>query len=412
MASVERVLLLEDILNGVQISHILEQVINEPYVLQGSEVRPAMDGIAGFLGDHIKAALHVEVGGEMKKVQLFIKRIPMKDKEFIEKNNYFRKEKLMFEILEEIRRDGPTPWCVKAYIYTDSIFVMPDLSIEGYSTRHYLDTLDSKHVFLATTSLARFHAGFVNYETKKTTDVNPYRTSQEYGHLLIEPTFADAAWPKSCAKLSVNLLKNFSRKLYSSISDLEPKMADLYVKAYSSLKEYEDTLNILLHKDLWVNNIMFKYENIVPIDAVLIDFQCLRYGPPAFDIVAFLYLTTDRKFREEHEKEIFDHYYSIFIDNLSEESKKRLEGLGYDKESFLDWCEKARMFGLLEAVGMFPHILMDPETSETMLDDPGNGEDFQEDWSEPVIEYATKCEVYRNRNLEISEEFVERYLLE
>ncbi|XP_075978326.1 uncharacterized protein LOC142978003 [Anticarsia gemmatalis] len=409
---------LEEILDEEQIHHVVKKAIGEgvPWDLKGSEVKPAMDGIAGFLGDHMKAILHVDVQGETKKVHLFLKRVPVYNKpkaEFIDENNYYRRERLMFKVLEEICKDGSNPWCVKAYVYTDSILVMPDLSVEGYKPCHYLETLDTKHIFVTTTSIARFHAAFVNYETKKSIALKrPYATIQDHAKILEEPTFCDSPWIKACAKLSVNLLKRFSTKPYRDLPDLEAKLAELYLEACDSLTEHKDTVNILNHKDLWVNNIMFKYENGVPINAVLVDYQCLRYGPPAFDLMIFIYLTTDRKFREEREKDILDYYYSIFVENLSDDSKKRLEGLGYDKDNFLEWCEKARMFGLVETLAIHPYILLDPKTAEATFDDPETYDKYlYEDRSEPVLAHAAKCEEYMIRNLEVTEEFVERYVL-
>lgn len=313
----------------------------------------------------------------------------------------------MFYVLD------PNPWCVKAYVYTDSMVVMPDLSVEGYVPRHFLDTLDYEHILVTTTSIARFHAAYVNYETQKSKDLKrPYRISQEYDHILTEPTFCDSTWIRACSKLSTNFLKTFSTKPYHNLPDLESKLTKLYIDACDSLTEYEDTVNVLIHKDLWINNIMFKYENKVPINAVLVDYQLLRYAPPAFDLMIFLYYITEKHFRQAYEKDIFDYYYKIFVKNLNDGSIERLEKLGYDKESFLKWCERARMFAIVEAVGCTPYVLMDPTTAEATFDDPATYEKYlNEDRSEPVIAHALKCETYKTRILEVTEEFVETYVL-
>lgn len=290
---------------------------------------------------------------------------------------------------------------------------MPDLGLDGYAPRHFLDTLDSEHVFLATTAIARFHASVANYETKKSIELNgPYSILQEVGNLLAESTFCDSPWLRACAKLSKSLLQSFSSKPYRNLPDLESKLAQLYIEACDSLREYEDTVNVIIHKDLWVNNIMFKYKNDSPVNAVLVDYQCLRYGPPAFDLMMFLYVTTDKAFREERESEVFDRYYSTFIKYLNEDARQRVAGLGYDKENFLKWCEKARMFAMVGAIGIYPFILMDPKTAQNTFDDPNTYEKYlYEDRSEPVLAHATRCEIYKRRNLEVTEEFVQTYVL-
>lgn len=291
--------------------------------------------------------------------------------------------------------------------------VMPYLSVEKYVCQYYLYTLDPEQVFIATKSIALLHAAFVNYETKKSISLKrPYNTLQEYEHLLKEPIFCDSPWLKAAAKLSANLLKTYSGKFYRDWPDLEKKLAKKYIDACDYLKEYNDTVNVLLHRDLWVNNIMFEYENGVPTKAVLIDFQNLRYGPPAFDLMAFLYLTTDRSFRDAREGDVLDYYYSVFLNNLDGSSKKRLKQLAYNKEDFLQWCKIARMFGILEAIGLFPYILLDPKTAESTFNKPETHEShFNVDRSEPVLAYAAINEIYKQRNLDVCEEFVERYLL-
>lgn len=308
----------------------------------------------------------------------------------------------------------PNPWCPKAYIYTDSMIVMPDLAIEGYAPRHYLDTLDLQHELLGVATMARFHAAFTNYETKKSIAAKrPYNTNQELGSLLDEPTFCDSPWLRSCAKLTANYLKAFSLKSYRNLLDLESKLAKQYLVACATVAEYEETLNVLIHKDLWVNNIMFKYDNNLPTGAIIVDFQLIRYTPPAFDLMSFIYLTTSRRFREQYETEICDHYFSVFCNNLDDDSKRRIEDLGYDKKSFLHWCEQSRMFGVLEAAAIQPFTLMDPKTAQKTFDDPETYDKYiNEDRTEPIVEYAKKCKVYRERFLEISEEFIETYILE
>lgn len=307
----------------------------------------------------------------------------------------------------------PNPWCVRAYIYTDSMIVMPDISVDGYAPRHFLDTLDLEHVLLTTASIARFHATFVNYENKKSIDLKqPYNILQEFNEILREPTFYDSTWMRACSKLSNNLLKAFSAKSYRNLPDLEKKLSQLYIKACDSLTEYKETVNTLVHKDLWVNNIMFKYENNAPTSAVLIDYQCMRYAPPAFDLVSFLYLTTDKRFRQERERDIFDYYYTTFIKNLTHASKDKVKKLGYDVKNFLSWCEKARMFGMLIAIAIYPYVLLDPKTAQATFDDPETYEKLlHDDRSVPVIAHAMKCEPYKRRNLEVTEEFVEAYVL-
>lgn len=289
---------------------------------------------------------------------------------------------------------------------------MPDQTAFGYTQCHYLHTLDLPHVLTVAASIARFHATYANFATKKSWNrQRPYNFLDEYGHLMKEPTFYDSPWLRGCGKLSTNLLYTFSKK-YNNVNfpNLEEQLIKLFIESSDNFRDYDDTLNVLVHRDLWLNNIMFKYADGVPVNALLLDFQCLRYGPPAFDLNMFLYMTTTRNFREQNEREVFEHYYSVFTESLNDATKQRLKNLGYTREEFLSWCEKSRMFGMVLAIGIFPYVLMSPVAASRYFDDPLTFDRYLEDRTEPVIEYCKQCPVYRDRQVDTIEEFVERYI--
>lgn len=101
---------LEQVLTDKHVSHILEQIANvgTNYEVIFGEAKPAAEGLTGFLGDHMRAVLHVKVRDEVKMVHLFVKRMPIKNKpkaEFIELNNYFKREKLMLRLLDDVKGD-------------------------------------------------------------------------------------------------------------------------------------------------------------------------------------------------------------------------------------------------------------------------------------------------------------------
>ncbi|XP_072948840.1 uncharacterized protein [Epargyreus clarus] len=405
---------LEDVLTLKQVHHILNQAVADGWQLMGSHIQPAAVGLSGFLGDHFRVTFHVKVKECIRKVNIFVKSLPLTNQpkaDFINENNYYRREKVMFGLFEKILgQDVSDPWCARAYLYSDNIVVMPDLLYEGYRQRPQLDYLDLKHTLLATASLARFHAAFANYETKRSLrGEQPF--NEEYAEILKEPTFKDSLWLHAAAKLTSNFLKAFSNKWNQFPSNLEQALFKLYIEACASLTK-SDSLNVVNHKDLWVNNLMFKYEEDTPTNALLIDFQCIRYGPPAFDLMIFLYLNTSRSFREKYEKMIFRHYYVIFSENVDDNTKQRLKALDYDYSSFLSWCDKARMFGLVDTITIFPYVLMEPAAAQKCFDDPETYmKHCNEDRTEPVVAHARESATYKNRQLEVCEEFVERYVL-
>ncbi|XP_053609642.1 uncharacterized protein LOC128674775 [Plodia interpunctella] len=408
---------LEDVLTEKQLKNIMRQLLKNElhWKVIHSDVKSAASESSGFLGEYFQVTLVARAGGVSETFKLFVKRVPVKNQpkaDFISTNNFYKREALVYGLINKLTdSDDPFPWCTRALVHDEYILVMKDLRSLGYSPRPQAETLDLPHVLTTVTSVARFHAAIANYETRKTNEnKTPWNINQEYSEILVEPNFNDSPWMTCTVKLTANLLKTFSNK-YNNLEDLEVKLWKLFLKACDDMKEYENTLNVLIHKDLWINNIMFRYEDGVPVNALLIDYQCIRYGPPSFDLMIFLYCSTSRSFREQYEKKVFHQYFSVFVDNLEEATKQRLVELKYDEEEFLRWCERSRMFGALIAIGIFPYILMDPTAAKKTYDDPETYDEYLVvDRTKPVVAHCRQNAVYRQRQLELCEEFVERYV--
>ncbi|KAL0882782.1 hypothetical protein ABMA27_016331 [Loxostege sticticalis] len=408
---------LEDVLTEEQVQQIVKAYVpDEQWTLVDYTIKPASDGLSGFMGDHLKISLNVKLDGQTKAIPLFIKRMPQENKpkaDFIENSNFFRREMTMFQLFDKIRptEEGPNPWCTKALISNESLIVLPDLNVEGYSPRPHDQTLDLAHVLVTTASVARFHAAFTNYEVRTGKELNqPCNFSKENEQIMKDFQFVNSFWLSSAAKLSANFLKSFSKKAPADILNLEEKFQHEFLEACDSMKYYDDTLNVLLHKDLWVNNIMFRYEKGVPANAILIDFQCIRYGPPSFDMMVFLYLSTSKSFREQHEREVLLYYYRVFSDSLDDAAKLKVKELGFDREEFLRWCERGRMFGMCVAAGILRYTLMDPVVAKKTFDNPDTFDQYVVD-PRIMLEYANQDPNYKNRLVELAEEFAERYIV-
>ncbi|CAF4931906.1 unnamed protein product [Pieris macdunnoughi] len=411
----------ESILTERDIKSIVHRAASHEWTILGYDIKVAGQGLSGFLGDHFRLTVHLESGDFTKKLHLFAKFLPLLNKpkaEFIGEYNFFKRENLLYKLFEEIGvANELKPWCPKAWIHTDSLIVMPDLSIEGYKSISHHECLDLQHVAVVVSSLARFHASFACFEAKRDI-IHHQRNSFYKDHISVlkeSPHFDapwTASWLRAAAKLSFNLIQAFSNKIQKNIDDLEEKLTHLFFKACEDLEPSKDSLNVIIHRDLWINNILFRYEQGHPSEAVLLDFQCVRYAPPALDLMIFLYLTTSKEFRRAHEKEIFNQYYTVFTQHLDDTVKSKLKDYNYGRWDFFNWCERARMFAMVQAMAIFPFTLMSPSLAQKTFDNPDTFTKLMdEDRSEPVLAFARECTVYRERQLQVSEEFVERYIL-
>lgn len=97
--------------------------------------------------------------------------------------------------------------------------------------------------------------------------------------------------------------------------------------------------NVLCHRDLWQNNLLFKFERndkgeidlSQPTECVFIDFQTCRYLPPIIDVIGLISVST----RLAHRKKFCSHYLQFYYDALTKELTK----YKIDASKVLSWEE-------------------------------------------------------------------------
>lgn len=110
-----------------------------------------------------------------------------------------------------------------------------------------------------------------------------------------------------------------SLKAVCAIMDMLPEsqMSNkaLKQKLEDSLEDFYETLSsskyksVFTHGDLWTNSAAFKYEDNVPKTCKLLNFQFVRYAPPAFDVTEWI-CNASGDFSKKCYYELLDHYYS------------------------------------------------------------------------------------------------------
>ena len=87
--------------------------------------------------------------------------------------------------------------------------------------------------------------------------------------------------------------------------------------AIKKLFNIESPFTTVVHGDLWTNNFMMSQDGR---QIKFIDFGNVFLSHPAYDIVYFLYMNTDREFRKKHEEEILKKYFATFSKYLRGEN--------------------------------------------------------------------------------------------
>lgn len=109
---------IHDFFTEKQLQHIVAQMAEVGSEIVGYNLKTASEELAGYLGEHIKVELCMKENNLVRKINLFIKAVPtgnMPKADFIVQNQFFRKEALVYEMLEEIQDVNRK--CVKINIF-------------------------------------------------------------------------------------------------------------------------------------------------------------------------------------------------------------------------------------------------------------------------------------------------------
>lgn len=195
-------------------------------------------------------------------------------------------------------------------------------------------------------------------------------------------------------------------------SHYELLKTSLYEKAFRIIKIMETSPNNILkvfsHRDLWKNNLMFKFEencdDSSPLHCVLLDYQTARYLPITVDVLMTIVCTT----RKQHRDEFYDCYVKFYYEQLSNELQKFGKSLGAKMsfESFVESCTHHITFALVYNVIL---VMITTIPREYFVD--GSEDDYRDfaegNRSKIVLDYMDKDVQYRLHLIEAVEAAVE-----
>lgn len=106
-------------------------------------------------------------------------------------------------------------------------------------------------------------------------------------------------------------------KLNTAIYQVEKLKGQLFRKMYNCVWDTRPDWRVICHGDLWINNLMFKYNCRGECDGVkFVDLQTLRYTSPAIDILHFLYTSTEFGVRDQYYDQLINDYVDALYKTL------------------------------------------------------------------------------------------------
>lgn len=388
------------------------------YILQSFSIHGFSER-SGYLGDHFNLKTDVLVQNRKKQLSFFVKTIPStpSQKEFSITSGAFFKEHQMFTklvpLLEKYGVGILGDVIPRTYLCRlNDVIVQEDLIEQGLVKLSSQKCLDFGEAETILKYLAKFHAAFVILEERVGQETGrTYRLSEDFGREFEETFFSEKQQhngdimhaSKTGARASVDAFYKVGKFSKETLLGLLEDAIDKQSENVKSSKYFRNTVG---HGDLWVTNMLFKYEGDCTKECRIVDFQSYRYLPPAHDVLCTVYMTTDRAFRKKHLTQLLN----LYFDELSETFAKYGFHNAITKEEFEESCRFYRESALTQTMTHFQAILMPPEVSKYLFENPEElRKVFFEEKYEFLTENFTKYPYFRRRSEESLLDLIEHF---
>ncbi|KAJ9585243.1 hypothetical protein L9F63_002943 [Diploptera punctata] len=241
-----------------------------------------------------------------------------------EETSIFKKEAEMYwntlpklEKLLTLANQGEIEPLAPQCIYSCKDFlVMEDLSVDGYKMLERYQGLNLEQCLTVMRTLARFHAASVVLHEQDPQSMEEYDLSffvetsllqgwttyfQGMINMLIEEM---ESWPAAQWKPYIEKLRHVQK--------------DFMERLLQCVHRDNSDFNVLIHGDLWTNNILFRGDA-----ARFIDFQLVHYSSPALDLRLFLATSPNMDVRINHSDRLIQEYHSILCSTLTALGSKK-----------------------------------------------------------------------------------------
>ncbi|XP_066250418.1 uncharacterized protein [Euwallacea similis] len=133
---------------------------------------------------------------------------------------------------------------------------------------------------------------------------------------------------------------------------------------------------VVIHGDIWCNNLMFKYEDsALPTNLCFLDWQISQVQSPAVELFYLLYLSASKEVLN-HPQQFLDTYYRTLKDNLRSVNCD-IESI-LPRDIFRKHCEKFAKISFVILLGNLLKLLKDESKSTSFNDDVESGKGIWE----------------------------------
>lgn len=302
----------------------------------------------------------------------------------------------------------------KCYLARFNILVLEDLGQAGYRAVKPNVVLDVDGLKMVIGKLARFHACGViveELETQKTGKI--FRFNHQHEDIMKESfQVYDGELKKmydGALKALIHVFKkldSLTHDLHLSSDDLESQLRKFSFSRFAKFASSQTVRNVINHGDMYIANMMFNFDNKGTIkEGILVDFQLLRYIPPCFELLFFIYVSSTKETRTKHFKELLDHYYETFSASL------KMFDLDVEqiitRKQFDEDLEQKKSASLVVAFDYAHIIHNNPAIREEIFHDEEKAKYFLEEHRDKYVDLAWEDSHYRSMITGIAEDIKE-----
>ncbi|XP_023021590.2 uncharacterized protein [Leptinotarsa decemlineata] len=290
--------------------------------IKSFSVTPFQAQMDGLIGEQFILNIQYSKGEESRELKCFLKTlsdsIPVMlqlSKEILA----YEKEAFYYDkLVPMLESAGMTcDYAPRSFLCQPSIIVLENLADLSYRGSGKNLSMDFAHCKMCMETLARFHLDPILLEISRHKQTGKtFKLLDEFPLLENKVFCGDDNGANRFIQHSVQglleIIKVIPEEGVSSNEFME-KLQQVVKEIMSYPQAPEGFRSTVLHGDLWSNNFLFLYgdENEIK-HCKLLDFQTLNYGPPAIDVLQFIFTNTRKSFRDEHQKELLTYYYSYF----------------------------------------------------------------------------------------------------
>ncbi|KAF5292778.1 hypothetical protein FQA39_LY13823 [Lamprigera yunnana] len=356
--------------------HIRECVVhmlNEQSISKHKITIEFLGNVGNYLSDIGKIFVKgTKENGENASYDLFVKVAKQgESREILSMKEFFNREiytyKHVFSLFAKIQEEShiKDPFQVYPKFYTSSeveekeIIVLENMQQKGFRITERHQTFDYPHASILIKELGRLHAlsfALKDRYPKLFQDIVTKLPDLEYhsGMRKLVKYVSETIFPKYLYLIDVEN----QNEVYKKVEHIQKGLFNSLLQC--SEVDINDPYLVIVHGDLWVTNVMFKYnKSFEPTRVCLLDWQTTKISSPVIDISQLLFVCLSKKERDLYCDHLINDYYNSFSKFLMQFGGQPNVALPF--KVLEDHLRKFSVCGLYTAIRMITLISISSE---------------------------------------------------